>query len=165
MLADHHQDRTLQHAPRQENVLVPERIDIALLAAVPRMQVPCGKTLQAITQGRSQGANEQCYSKGDKFYDERVANSHEWRPCLQRSNFGPISAEHFHGGAGHVYVIVRFGPVQLQIAAAKVDDYAALRSAGESARHGHGARASSTGERLAGATLPHAHLYFLGPLD
>ena len=70
---------------------------------------------------------------------------------------GPFAAEDLDGRAGHVDVIVRLGPVQLQVAAGQMGRDLRRRSARQHAGDGHGTRPGAARQRLAGAAFPDAH--------
>src|SRR2546423_9126646 len=70
----------------------------------------------------------------------------------------PFAREDFGGRAGHVDIVVRFAPLDLQIAAGEVDQRAALRPAGDGGGDEDGAGAGAAGPGDAAAALPAPHL-------
>src|SRR5262245_45392416 len=82
-------------------------------------------------------------------------------PLLPR----PFPAEHLDRWAGHVHVIVRFRPVQLQVAARQVGGDPPTAAPGQHSRHRHRTRPGAAGHRFPGTALPDAHRDLLRPVD
>src|SRR5207253_11485223 len=69
----------------------------------------------------------------------------------------PFPAKDFHGGSGHVNVVVCLRPMQTKIPAAQVNEHASLRSSGKNAGNRDGTGSGAAGQCFARAAFPDAH--------
>src|SRR5207244_969560 len=81
---------------------------------------------------------------------------------LTRSCRIPLAVKHLDGRAGHIDLVIRFVPFELQTAAQQVPGHSTSGAAGEVAGHCHGRRPSAAGEGFTRAAFPDPHGECLG---